>query len=65
MRVLLVHNRYVERGGEDVAYAQEVSLLRARGHDVATLVLDNTSLSADGLVGRARLLARSIWSAPT
>ena len=64
MRVLVVHNRYVERGGEDVAFAQEVDLLRAHGHAVATLVLDNTDLQASGVGARARLFAQAIWSMP-
>lgn len=34
VRVLVVHNRYLHRGGEDVVVDAEISLLRAQGHEV-------------------------------
>jgi glycosyltransferase involved in cell wall biosynthesis len=46
LRVLLVHNRYQQAGGEDSVFASEVALLRGAGHDVRTLEVSN-----DGLVG--------------
>lgn len=44
MRILLVHNRYQVRGGEDVVADQEAALLRATGFDVETLFLDNNGI---------------------
>ena len=34
MRLLLVHNYYQQRGGEDVVFEAEAKLLRERGHHV-------------------------------
>lgn len=41
MRILTVHNRYLQRGGEDESREAEDRLLRARGHTVIEQVLDN------------------------
>ena len=34
MRILIAHNRYLHRGGEDVAFEAETALLREYGHEV-------------------------------
>jgi len=49
-KVLVVHNAYVERGGEDAVVDCEVGMLRRRGHDVRELRLHNELIR-----GRARL----------
>ncbi|WP_221800278.1 glycosyltransferase family 4 protein [Oceanobacter mangrovi] len=41
MRILVVHNKYKIRGGEDSVFENEVELLRSAGHDVETYVVDN------------------------
>lgn len=43
-KILLVHNRYREAGGEDRAFDQEVHLLRSKGHCVSTFVTSNSSI---------------------
>src|SRR5437867_3882544 len=62
MRVLLAHNRYVQPGGEDVAFEQEARLLRERGHEIRLLEQTNTAIEAAGLPSRGRLFAETIWS---
>jgi glycosyltransferase involved in cell wall biosynthesis len=59
MRVLLVHNRYLQRGGEDLAFERERELLVQHGHEVTEWVLDNRSV-AD--LGRVELGMTTIWS---
>lgn len=44
MRILLVHNYYQQRGGEDVVVEQELDLLRQNGHDVALFAVNNDSI---------------------
>lgn len=52
MRILIVHNRYQQRGGEDTVVDVEASNLRGAGHDVQTWTVDNDSIS--GVVAKAR-----------
>ncbi len=63
MTVLLVHNRYQQRGGEDVVFEAEAGLLEGRGHAVDRLGVDNRAIAADGsLLAAARLGLQTVWS---
>lgn len=63
MRILVVHNRYRERGGEDAVFESEVALLRRYGHDVVPLLFDNETIARDAsLPRRAGLAATTLWS---
>lgn len=58
-RILVLHNRYREEGGEDRVFEREVALLRAHGHEVVEYVdsnrrLEDTSRLAAGL--------NAVWS---
>jgi glycosyltransferase involved in cell wall biosynthesis len=44
MRILVVHNRYQQAGGEDVVVRAETSLLSSRGHEVETFQEDNVEI---------------------
>ncbi len=44
MRVLLVHNEYIQPGGEDVVATAEGSLLENHGHEVRRFIVSNRSL---------------------
>lgn len=59
MRVLFVHNRYQQPGGEDVVFSLEAGLLRERGHDVVEYTEDNRRIEA---MNPALLAANTIWS---
>lgn len=59
MKVLICHNRYQQRGGEDSVFESETELLRSFGHDVQTFERDNDGLQS---VGKLKLLADTIWS---
>ena len=60
MRVLLLHNRYRQPGGEDAVFQAEAAMLRAQGLDVLAQEFDNEP--ADGVLGEVALLAQSSWS---
>lgn len=63
MRILRVHNRYRQAGGEDVCFESEVELLRDHGHDVATLVVTNEAIAVDRApLSAARLASSTVWS---
>jgi len=45
MRILLVHNCYQEKGGEDVVVANEIGLLERSGHRVKIFKADSSMIS--------------------
>jgi len=59
MRILLCHNFYQHRGGEDYVFADEGALLERRGHEVARFSLHNDAL---GKMGRLSAARNTIWS---
>lgn len=59
MRILIVHNHYRQRGGEDAVVACESELLRNRGHAVE--LFEKTNEGVRGL----RYALNSIWSRTT
>ena len=48
LRVLMVHNRYLVKGGEDTSFEAEVELLRQGGHEVECYVRSNEEISQRG-----------------
>lgn len=62
MRILIVHNAYQQRGGEDSVVEAETELLRAYGHAVELYQKDNRDIAG---ISRLRLLTGTIWSQQT
>lgn len=58
-RVLMVHNAYQQRGGEDSVVDSEVELLRARGHAVETYFRSNDDI---GQLSTATVARQTLWS---
>jgi glycosyltransferase involved in cell wall biosynthesis len=58
VRILQLHNRYREPGGEDVAVQAEAALLRAAGHEVLQYEVENPA----GPVAAVALLAGAPWN---
>lgn len=46
MRILLVHNRYLQYGGEDATFEAEMALLSSKGHRVESLIFQNKTLNS-------------------
>jgi glycosyltransferase involved in cell wall biosynthesis len=61
MRILIAHNQYLFRGGEDECVEAEAALLRDNGHVVDECILDNSAVAT---LGSARVAARTTWSMP-
>jgi glycosyltransferase involved in cell wall biosynthesis len=59
MRVLMLHNRYLVRGGEDESTDSEYALLRDRGIDIDLVEEDNRRVAE---LGELRTAARTLWS---
>jgi glycosyltransferase involved in cell wall biosynthesis len=45
MKILLLHNRYLQRGGEDVCVDAHQRILQTRGHHVRLMEADNSVIS--------------------
>ncbi|GAB3032316.1 glycosyltransferase family 4 protein [Spirosoma pulveris] len=61
MRVLLIHNYYQQRGGEDVIFEQEVDLLRENGISVETLIFTNDQFDGT-MLGNTRSAIQSFFN---
>jgi glycosyltransferase involved in cell wall biosynthesis len=59
MKILLAHNRYQHRGGEDTVYEQERDLLSTNGNEVVEYLKDNRQL---GELGKLKLATTAVWS---
>lgn len=59
LRILIVHNRYQIRGGEESVVDAEIALLRAHGHAVLLYERDNHDVAKQS---RLALLRDTLWS---
>lgn len=59
MKILIAHNAYQHRGGEDAVVDAEIALLRSRGHEVEIYRQHNDALNH---MSRAAAAASAIWS---
>jgi glycosyltransferase involved in cell wall biosynthesis len=59
MRILVAHNAYQHRGGEDAVVDAEVALLRSYGHEVEIYQRHNDALNH---MSRAAAAVSAIWS---
>ena len=59
MKILQIHNKYLEKGGEDTVVANERQLLQAHGHTVELCEFDNLDL--EGL-SKMQLLSRTLFN---
>jgi len=62
MRVLILHNRYRQYGGEDAVAESETNLLRSHGIEVLHLEADNDADPRVDLKGALGLALNSHWS---
>ena len=61
MKILLIHNRYQQAGGEDNVVAAEARLLTDHGHDVELWSVDNKDLPT-GLTGKIKTALATSYS---
>jgi glycosyltransferase involved in cell wall biosynthesis len=62
MKILLVHNYYQQRGGEDIVFEQERDLLRRAGHQVIEYCRSNEEVDNASLLARIQAVAATIWA---
>lgn len=59
MNILMVHNYYQQRGGEDQVFADEANLLEQYGHQVHRFTLHNDQIET---MSRLALMGKTIWN---
>jgi len=59
MKILLCHNYYQQRGGEDLCFEQEGTLLRQNGHQVIEYIRHNDEVQS---MGQTTLARKTIWN---
>lgn len=65
MRILMIHNYYQLRGGEDESAEQDVSLLQNHGHDVRLYSRHNDEIKSYSSLRKCFLLLEPTWSTAT
>ena len=65
MRILIVHNYYQQRGGEDESTENEVRLLEKNGHTVQFYSRHNNEIQTFSLWRKFKLLGEPTWSRRT
>jgi len=61
MKILQIHNFYLQRGGEDVVYEAEKQLLESHGHTVVRYERNNKEIEQFSLIEKSFLLWRTTW----
>jgi glycosyltransferase involved in cell wall biosynthesis len=62
MKILLVHNLYQHRGGEETVFEQEKTLLERAGHQVQTYCRNNAEAEQYSGFAKLRLAGQTVWS---
>jgi glycosyltransferase involved in cell wall biosynthesis len=62
MKLLLVHNRYRQPGGEDEVFLRQSELLRSAGHEVLEYTRHNDEIADGGILSKSNLAARTLWA---
>jgi len=62
MKILLVHNTYQDRGGEDVVFEQERRLLTSAGHEVLEFQRHNRDIKNYSTVRKIALIGKTVWA---
>jgi glycosyltransferase involved in cell wall biosynthesis len=62
MKIALVHNTYLEQGGEDVVFWQERALLKEAGHEVLEYQRFNSEMDKYSPARRLTLIGRTVWA---
>jgi glycosyltransferase involved in cell wall biosynthesis len=62
VRILLIHNSYQKRGGEEVLFETERRVLLARGHEVLEYCRTNDEIRRATTVEKLTLPLRTVWA---
>jgi glycosyltransferase involved in cell wall biosynthesis len=62
LKILIVHNPYLQPGGEDVVFEQERRMLEQKGHEVVIYCRSNQEITSYAGIARLALVKRTVWA---
>lgn len=62
MKILIIHNRYKDRTGEDAVFDRETQLLKDKNHEVHIWIADNRDIQAGNILEKIAIAQATIWS---
>lgn len=62
MKIIMVHVKYRQRGGEDAVFENEIKLLQMYGLDVIPVCFSNDDIQEKGVMNKIKLGLNTIWS---
>ncbi len=65
MKILIVHNCYINRGGEESAVEADIAILKKNGHEVDVYYRENVEIVKSSLLGKINHLLQLSWSRQT
>jgi glycosyltransferase involved in cell wall biosynthesis len=65
VKILAVHNRYLQAGGEDRVFEQERALLQQAGHQTLAYERSNDEIEHVSGIGKLTLIKNTIWASDT
>jgi glycosyltransferase involved in cell wall biosynthesis len=65
MKIILAHNEYQQRGGEEIVFEQEKKILERGGHDVVVYHRSNHEIGKLTTLERLTIAKRTVWATDT
>lgn len=62
MKILIIHNRYKDRTGEDAVFDSETQLLKDRNHEVHIWTVDNRDIKSSSILEKIAIAKATVWS---
>lgn len=62
MKVMLIHNRYIKEGGEDIVFNLEKSLLESRGIYTSEFIVSNKEININSVANSLLIGLNTVWS---
>jgi glycosyltransferase involved in cell wall biosynthesis len=62
VNILVVHNYYKQKGGEDEAVRKETAILRAAGHHISNYFRHNQDIDESSLLAKIATGSKAIWA---
>lgn len=62
MKILIIHNKYLQHGGEDTVFNEEFNMLSKNGHSVRKLEVSNESINISSIFSKMIFFCKVLWN---